>query len=87
MMEVTIEAQDVRAVYFYSRVLDDAELLAEAAKFLEGLKGHGGVRILLGMNYQSDEFGKHLTLFLEKRFIPPSQPPYDTPKEVKIRYL
>jgi len=99
MVEVTIEERDAKAVYFSLDDYDDAKLLAEAAKFLEGLKGHGDIWMLLGMNRQSDEFGNHLTLFLERkptimpRPSPPTDatqarpPPYTAPKEPEIRYL
>ena len=88
MTEVAIEERDAKAVYFSLDDYDDAKLLAEAAKFMEGLKGHGDVWILLGMNRQSDEFGNHLTLFLERTIIAPSRPPTDAAhKEPVIRYL
>ena len=87
-MDVTIEERDVRAVCFSLADGGYAKLLAEAATFLESLKGHGDTWMLLGMNHQSDEFGDHLTLFLERRFIAPSRPPTDAAhKEPVIRYL
>jgi len=91
MMEVTIEERDAKAVYFSMEDYNaNAKLLAKAAKFLEGLKGHGDIWTLLGMNYQSDEFGDHLTLFLERKptITPrPSPPTHAAHKEPEIRYL
>lgn len=96
-MEVRIEERDVKAVCFSLDGHDDAKLLTEAAKFVESLKEHGDVWILLGMNRQSDDFGDHLTLFLERKLTitprPPTDaaqarpPPYTAPKEPVIRYL
>jgi len=98
-MEVKIEERDAKAVYFSLDGYDDAKLLAEAAKFLEKLQQQpGGVWMLLGINRQSDDYGSHITLFLERTAtILPRPPtadaaqarplPYETPKEVKIRYL
>ena len=90
MTEVATEERDAKAVYFSLDDYDDAKLLAEAAKFMEGLKGHGDVCLLLGMNRQSDEFGNHLTLFLERKptTTPRPSPPTDAAhKEPEIRYL
>ena len=98
-MEVSIEERDVRAVWFsLDEYNTEVKLLAEAATFLERLQSHGVSWILLGTNYKSDEFGEHLSLFLERVIIPPSRPPtadaaqsrpppYAVPKEPVIRYL
>ena len=86
-----IEERDVKAVYFSLDDNDDARLFAEAAKFLEELKGDPHTWLLLGMNRQSDDLGSHLTLFLERRPImqarPPKPPTADASKDPIIRYL
>ena len=92
-MKVITEELEVRAVYFSLDDYDDAKLLTEAAKFLEELRQRPGETwLVLGMNRQADDYGSHLTLFLERRLVVQPRPPRPatdvaTPKEPKIRYL
>ena len=90
-MNVKIEEREARAVYFSLDDYDDTKLLTEAAKFLGELRQRPGeMWLLLGINRQSDEFGSHLTLFLEWRPVAqprPPQPPTNAAKEPEIRYL
>jgi hypothetical protein len=77
-----IEERDAKAVYFSLEDYDDAKLLRAAANFLANTPGW----LLLGLNRQSDEFGSHLTLFLERIPIPakPVKPINEaTPEEIE----
>ena len=90
-MNVKLEERDVKAVHFSLDGYDDAKLFAEATKFLEELKSDPHTWLLLGMNRQSDDFGSHLTLFLERRPVtqarPPKTPTDTASKDPIIRYL